>query len=152
MSSDPPAETSPTQDEGIAAVSADPSRNQRRARWTSVAAALGVLAIAGGVAAFLFLSSDPDAPIEQAAPALGLACPGLQAAAEAYEQGDSASFEQSIAQAAKVAEETLQKSGQAFGEPERIALELELSPNQSPAHIERLLELAIRDCQDLEPP
>jgi hypothetical protein len=57
-------------------------------------------------------------------------------------------FDRTIAQAAKVAEDTLQKSGQAFGEPERIALELDLSSNQSSARIERLLELATRECQD----
>jgi hypothetical protein len=149
MSSEPPSETSPMQDEGIAAESADPSGNRSRGRWTSVAAALGVLAVAGGVAAFLFLSSDSDRPTDQASPAQGLACPHLRAAAEAYEQGDSASFDRSIAQAAEVAEATSQKSGQVFGEPERIALELELSPNQSSARIERLLELALQGCHDL---
>lgn len=118
------------QDEGIAARSADPSGNQGRGRWTSVAVALGVLAVAGGVAAFLFLSSDPDPPTQQAAPAQGLACPHLRAAAEAHEQGDSASFDRAIAQAAEVAEATSQESGQVFGEPERIALELALGSEQ----------------------
>ena len=149
MSSEPPSETSPMQDEGVAAESADPSGNQGRGRWTSVAGALGILAVAGGVAAFLFLSSDPDRTTDQAAPTPGLACPHLRAAAEAYEHGDSASLEQSIAQAARVAEATSQNSGQVFGEPERIALELELSPNQSSARTERLLELALQGCHDL---
>jgi flagellar basal body-associated protein FliL len=152
MSSEPPSETSPTEDERIAAEFPDPSGNRGRGRWTSVAAALGVLAVAGGVAAFLFLSSDPDPPTNQAAPAQGLACPDLREAAEAHEQGDSASFDRSIAQAAEVAEQTLQTSGQVFGDPERIALELSLSDGGrgSSARAERLLEQALQDCRDIE--
>jgi flagellar basal body-associated protein FliL len=119
------------QDEGLAADSYEPSGNGRRGRWRSITAVVGVLAVAGGVAAFLFLSSDPAPPTDQATPALGLACPDLRAAAKAYEQGDDAAFDRSIAQAAEVAEQTLQTSGQVFGEPERIALELELGDEHS---------------------
>jgi hypothetical protein len=149
MSSGPPSETKPIEDERLAIESADPSGKRGRVRGASVGAALGILAIAGGVAAFLFLSSAPDPATEQASPAQGLACPHLRAAAEAYGQGDSTSFEQSIAQAARVAEATSRTSGQVFGEPERIALELELSPNQRSARVERLLELAVQGCHDL---
>jgi hypothetical protein len=143
MSSEPTSETSPMQASRKGPGSADASGNQGRGRWTSVAAALGVLAVAGGVAAFLFLSSDPEPPTDRAAPAQGLACPRLREAAEAYEQGDSASFDRLIAQAAEVAEQTLQTSGQVFGNPERVALELDLGSEQ---RIPLLLRKAERAC------
>jgi hypothetical protein len=101
------------------------------------------------VAAFLFLSSDPVPPTDQAAPAQGLACPNLQQAAEAYERGDRGAFEREIAEAAKIAQGTLDKSGQAFGKPERIALELELGQINDP---ERLLATAQDICSELERP
>jgi flagellar basal body-associated protein FliL len=140
------------QDEGLTAESHEPSASGGRGRWRSITAVVGVLAVAAGVAAFLFLSSDPDAPIDRAAPARGLACPDLRAAAEAYERGDDAAFDRAIAQAAEVAEQTLQTSGQVFGEPESIALELELAGGGSGESVrtERLLERALQDCRDME--
>jgi hypothetical protein len=110
------------------------------------------LAVAGGVAAFLFFSSDPDPPNDQAAAAQGLACPDLQTAAAAYERGDQAEFDRAVAQAAEVAEQTLQTSGQVFGEPESIALELELAGDGSGESVrtERLLERALQDCRDMD--
>lgn len=40
-----------------------------------------------------------------------------------YERGDSVAFNKTIGRAVKIAEGTLQESGQPFGEPGRIALE-----------------------------
>jgi hypothetical protein len=96
----------------------------------SVTAIAGVLAVAWGVAAFLFFSSRPDTPDEQSSLREGLACPYLRQAAEAYERGDRPAFNRTIARAATIAVDTLQESGQAFGEPERIALELDLGAEQ----------------------
>jgi hypothetical protein len=140
MSSEPPSDTSQGQDEGL---DAEPSGHDadgghgadgRKRWWMSVAAIAGVLAVAWGLAAFLFFSSRPDTfpdtRDEQTSPRQGLACPYLRLAAEAYERGDRPTFDRTIARAATIAEDTLQESGQAFGEPERIALELDLGAEQ----------------------
>ena len=126
MSSKPPSENTHEHEVGLAGESEDPSGSQSLGRQRTVSAIVAALVVAGGVAAFLFLSSDAEPPADRSAPTQGLACPHLRAAAEAYEQGNSVSFDRSIAEAAKVAEATAQKSGQIFGEPERIALELDL--------------------------
>lgn len=156
MSSEPPSDTSQELDDGLDPESLGPdsgrghSADREKRLWLPVATIAGVLAVAGGIAAFLFFTSSSDSADDQSSPRQGLACPYLRQAAAAYEEGDSALFDRTIAQAAKVAEGTLQKSGQAFGEPERIALELDLAPDQSSARIERLLRLALRDCPALE--
>jgi hypothetical protein len=149
MSSEPPAETSPMQDEGLAAEPHEPSGNGMQGRWRSITTVVGVLAVAGGIAAFLFLSSEPDPRDGRTVAVKGLACSYLRRAAEAFEKGDRDAFDQAIARAAEVAEDTLQKSGQVFGEPERIALELELGQIDDP---ERLLIGAQDICSELERP
>ena len=136
MSSEPPSETNPMQGEELTAESHKPSGDRMRGRWRSITTLVGVLAVAGGIAAFLFLSSEPDLRNEPAAAAKGLACPHLRRAAAAFENGDRDAFDQAIARAAKVAEDTLQISGQIFGEPERIALELQLGSEE---HVPLLL-------------
>lgn len=69
-------------------------------------------------------------------------------AAHAEEDGDREAFNDAIKRGAEVAKDTLQKSGQVFGEPERIALELGLASNLHDAHVERLLDMGLRSCQD----
>jgi hypothetical protein len=125
MSPDPPPETSLEQDEGLGTESREASETGARGKWT-IRAVLGVLVVAGGVAGFLFLSSEPHPPTGQVGPARGLACPYLRRGADAYERENRAAYDQEIARAAEVAEDTLQISGQLFGEPERIALEISL--------------------------
>lgn len=98
-----------------------------RVSWKSVATSVVALAIAGSVASALFF--DPDDQSQQrtnqpAAPEQGLACPSLEQAARSYDSGDRAGFKSAIARAANIAEGALQTSGQSFGEPERLALEL----------------------------
>lgn len=144
-------ETSNEQDDGISAETDAPNGNAEPRLWVTLAVLIGVLAVAGSVAALQFLSSAPDAKEKQAAPAQGLACPHLREAADVYDRGDRAAFEEAIARAAGIAEEALQKSGQVFGEPERIALELDLAPRQNSARVERLLEVALQYCQDMGP-
>ena len=119
----------------------------RRAVRRSVVAVVAALVIAAGVASFLLLSSGSDSKTGSAAPpARGLACPYLQQAADAYERGDRPAFDQAIDQAAQVAKEALQRSGEAFGDPERIALELRLSGGHDAT---RLLEKGHAFCSKL---
>jgi hypothetical protein len=140
MNSEPPSDPSQGQDERIDAeppghdAGGGHSADEGKRWWMSVAAIAGVLALAWGVAAFLFFSSrpdtSPDTRDELTSPRQGLACPYLRLAADAYERGDHPAVDRTIARAAKIAEDTLQESGQVFGEPERIALELELGADQ----------------------
>jgi|SRR5438093_4686268 len=118
-----------------------------RVRWRSIVTILGVLAVAGGIGLFLFLNQNSGSKPDQAAPMRELACPYLQHAADAYNRGDRLAYDQAISQAAHIAKDTLQTSGEAFGEPERVALELDLESNESPTRVERLLELALGDCE-----
>jgi hypothetical protein len=114
-------------------------------------AVVGVLAVAGGIGAFLFLNQNSGSKPDQVATMRGLACPSLQQASDAYSRGDQVAYNQAISQAAHIAEDTLQTSGQVFGKPERIALELDLESNESSTRVERLLELAAQGCQETPP-
>jgi hypothetical protein len=145
MSSEPPSKWGQQQDKGLPAQDAgrEHSADAWTWSWMSVAAVAAALVVAGGVAAFLFFYSGLDQPPEQAAPAQGLACPFLLRAADAYEKGDRVAFNREVARAAEVAEETLQKSGQVFGEPERIALELDLGSKED---VSILLERMDKAC------
>jgi hypothetical protein len=135
MSSEPPGSEDAPED---APVSESPgndidkrSGDRMRARWRpSIVPIVGVLTVAGGVGVFLYVTHGSDSKQEHVTPALGLTCPSLQQAADAYDRGDRAAYNQAIDQAARVAEDTLQKSGEVFGEPERIALELSLQQHR----------------------
>ena len=126
------------------------ARSPRGAPGSFVPWVLALL-IAGGIAGALFFTQEDDKPPkeparQQAAPEQGLACPSLEQAARAHESGDRAEFEDAIERAAAVAEETLQTSGQSFGKPERLALEIEQA---APADIGELLVQAEKACSSL---
>src|SRR5439155_26731067 len=151
MSSEPPG-SGDVQEEGPAT---EPSGDHvdrrasggRQARWrASIATAIGVLAVAGGVGAFLFLNQNSGSKPGHVATALGLACPYLEQAADAYKKGDHLAYNRAISEAAHVAEETLQTYGQTFGEPERIALELRLERHRSGTATLDLLSTAQAAC------
>jgi len=150
MSSEPPPEKSYAEDRGLEAQSPRAS-TRRREIWGSrgnarrSVAIAGVLAIAVGVSLFLFLTQRGGGGRQEgvAAPAVGLACPYLKQAAEAYDRGDPAMFDDAIERAAKVAEDTLQTSGQTFGTPERIAIQLRFGEN---GDVQRLLARAEAAC------
>jgi hypothetical protein len=150
MTSEPPSEPSYEHDERVVGESEDPSGTQSRGRQRTVAAIVAALVVAVGVSAFLFVS-DPETPAQQqpTKPAKGLACPDLLRALEAFEQGDQAEYEREIDRAAKAAENTLQNSGQVFGKPEEIALELDLGREKD---VDRLLESAQEICLESERP
>jgi hypothetical protein len=110
---------------------------------TSAAAALAVAAAAG---LFLFLTQDSGQHAAQPSPEQGLACPYLHQASDAYERGDTVAFNKTTERAMKIAESTLQESGQTFGEAERIALELGLG---NPKGAQELLRKAETVCSRL---
>jgi hypothetical protein len=150
QSSDPrqAPDDEPAGDHGVP----DQPNTATRRSWRSIGIAIAVLVIAGGVAAVLFLSPSEEQPKERAAPTRGLACPYLEQASQANDRGDRAAFETAITRAADVAQDTLQTSGQSFGEPERIALELGLAGSAGSNRVERLLGLALTECEDLGTP
>lgn len=152
---EPPSGKAVGQDEGVPAASPDPQApgepiaGRSRVAWPSIVTGAVVLAIAGGAGWSLFDTQSSQPRKESAPLARGLACPYLLQAADAYAQGDQSAFRQKIQQAARVAQDTLQTSGQAFGDPERVSIELDLAADLSPTRTKRLLELAVGDCQDL---
>jgi hypothetical protein len=151
MSSEPPG-SDHGQEEGSGNESpgshvAKRSRDGGRVRWrSSIVPIVGVLAVAGGIGVFLFLTQQSEPKPEHVSPALGLTCPSLQQAADAFDRGDRVTYSQAVDQAANVAEDTLQKSGEVFGQPERIALELRLGPQE---RIPELLGQAEKLCSRL---
>lgn len=119
-------------------------------RWTSIVIAVVAVVIAAAVAGSLLLNQTDEQPKEgAAAPTNGLACPYLQQASDAYDRGDQAGYENAVAQAKDVAEGTLQTSGQSFGTPERIALELGLGHHDDPTP---MLEHALAACAEKSVP
>lgn len=87
---------------------------------------VGGLVVAAVVVAVLLMGSDePDsAPATDAGPEQGVACPFLRDALDEFEAGNEASFVEAVRVAAREAELTLARSGQAFGRPEELALRL----------------------------
>lgn len=77
------------------------------------------------VAVYLWTSGEePDRPVVEA-PERGLACPDLREAFEQSEAGNEEALRGSVHAAARAGEQALDRSGQVFGRPEEIALELE---------------------------
>jgi hypothetical protein len=111
---------------------------------------VGVL-IAGGIGAFLWLTKG-DAPSTPASrPEEGVACADLRAASDHYQAGNDAQFEEAVNRAARVGELALDRSGQVFGRPEKIALELLFAvtenPRESPFQVRRLLAEVSEACK-----
>jgi hypothetical protein len=97
-----------------------PSRPSTRGYLIVVGA--GMLAV--GYVVFAQLSGPP-APSPPPPPQRGLACPYIEAATKALANGDELVFHQDVDQGAAVANETLNRSGEIFGEPEDLAIELQ---------------------------
>jgi hypothetical protein len=119
---------------------------ERGVRWVPIVAAVAVLAIAVGAGLYLFRTQTSGQASEPLPPARGLACPHLLQAADAYERGDLDSYHREIELAANAAEDALQTSGQIFGEPERIALELNLQQSMPESRVLALLGTARDRC------
>jgi hypothetical protein len=101
----------------------------RRLQIRHVALGAGIIA-ALAVGGYLWLSGD-DSPGETAdAPEAvvaqqGVACPHLHEAFTHRQAGDAEALRRSVDAAARASEHALQQSGQEFGRPEELALELQ---------------------------
>lgn len=89
-------------------------------------AVVGGLVVAAVVIAVLLMdSADPErAPEGETGPEQGVACPFLRDAFDEFEGGNDAAFQEAVRVAAREAELTLERSGEVFGRPEELALEL----------------------------
>jgi hypothetical protein len=110
----------------------DPARETggRKRRWPPsppwtrgylVAVVAGMLAV--GYVVFAQMSG-PGGPPLPPPPQRGLACPYIEAAAKSLANGDELAFRQDVDKAAAVATETLNRSGEIFGEAEDLAIQL----------------------------
>jgi hypothetical protein len=118
------------------------------------------VALAGGLIAAVALAgfvSTRGGPEQRGAaapepPQEGVACPHLRKAFEHYQVGDDQAFREAVRTAARVGEQTLQRSGQVFGPPEIAALELDSAlaeEGASTAKIEGFLTQARQACTRL---
>jgi hypothetical protein len=130
MNSEPQFDDRQTQDPEAAAPDASKARSRGgngKRNWNAIAMITGILVVAAAIGLFLYLMQGSDSETQSASPERALACPYLQQAADAREHQDRLAYSQAVDRAAQVAERVLQKSGQVFGVPERIALELALA-------------------------
>jgi hypothetical protein len=101
-------------------------RQPRRIDGTMIVGFVAGALIAIGIAAASLLGNvDTRQGVTPSDPAQrGLACPALEEAAAAFDEGDLPAFRDAVKEAARIAERTLETSGQVFGVPERTALTL----------------------------
>jgi uncharacterized membrane protein YccC len=93
-------------------------------QYRSMIEVLAVLLVAAALAVYLWTSGGgPDRPAT-AAPATGVACQALREAFEQNRAGNKVAARQSVDVAARAGEQALDQSGQVFGQPEKIAIEL----------------------------
>jgi hypothetical protein len=113
-----------------------PERGRRWARVLILAAGIVAAAAVGG---YLWLSGDDSTgdtadspPAETETVTVGIACPFLYEAFRHNQAGDNQALRQSVDEAAQAGEQALQQSGQEFGRPEEIAIELQHLLTQQP--------------------
>jgi hypothetical protein len=108
----------------------EPSKHARRLlpEWSrrpqTIDFIVGLL-VAGAVAVYLWTSDGGSDRPATARPQRGVACPHLREAFEQREAGNEVALRRSVGAAARASEEALNRSGQVFGRPEEIAIELQ---------------------------
>jgi hypothetical protein len=101
-----------------------------------------------GLVVAIWLGQDETDRSSTNPPRTHLACPLLAEAARHREASDERAFSLAVAEAAAVAEHALDTSGEQFGTPEEIALNLgALSDEPDDALVGRLLERAREACR-----
>jgi hypothetical protein len=95
--------------------------------WLPRIALIAGLVAAAAVGGYLWLSGGGggSSPPATAAPKRGVACPQLREAFEQNQNGNEPGLRRSVTAAARAGEQALDRSGQVFGRPEEIALELQ---------------------------
>lgn len=121
-------------------------------QYVSTIALLAGLLVVGAVAVYLWTSDGGSHRPPTAAPERGVACPALRRAFEQSKAGNSAAFREWVDEAAQAGVASLNRSGQVFGRPEEIALELEyaIGAGNAPAtEVSTLLESGRNACMRL---
>jgi hypothetical protein len=120
----------------------------------STIALLAGLIGAALIAGYLWLSDgdeSPSRPSAAAAPERGVACPQLREAFVHSRNGDEDGLLRSVNAAARAGERALDTSGQSFGRPEEIALELQYALSKIMSirdrRVRTLLEQAQEACE-----
>lgn len=116
------------------------------------------IVVAVAVGGYLWLSdgaptnetADAPQPVAQQ----GVACPHLQQAFTHSQAGDRTALRRSVDDAARASEQALQQSGQEFGRPEEIAIELQHALAQARAKAagdaQALLAEARAACEEVD--
>jgi hypothetical protein len=150
MSSDPP--------EGSPPLAPNRDKYQPPQRWgglsngARIGLVVGLVVVVAVAVALLAEREDPQPalPVETTSPSptSNLACAQLLEAEAALDAGDDVSFRAAIREAGRVARRTLDTSGEAFGAPERVAIELELSlqGDPEPESLRGTLERGLTAC------
>jgi hypothetical protein len=122
------------------------------AQRSAIALVAGLL-LAGGVAVYLWTSDEGSDRPATAAPERGVACPGLREAFDQNQAGNDAAFRRAVDAAARAGVQALDRSGQVFGRPEEIALELQYALTEGPDRARKdgtlYLEQAGKACEQL---
>ena len=125
--------------------------DRRPATSGRLAIGLGVVALLGFLVFLLLRPEGDDAPDAAPSPERGTACSYLFQASEAFTEGDVPAFLARVDLAAAEAERALDRTGVRFGQPERLALELQSYSDNEPfptARLEALLDRARSACGD----
>jgi hypothetical protein len=87
---------------------------------------LAGLVVAGAIASLLWVMDEkPSRAVPPPSPKRGVACPDLHRARFHHRSGNEMALREAVDTAARVGELALERSGQIFGRPEEIALELQ---------------------------
>jgi hypothetical protein len=147
-----PPEDGPKRDESLGR----PHKPDDDRSWVPKARSIALIgAIVGAlvIGVILTASEDVGSPASpEPESERGVACPFLRFALEAFDAGDDTGFANSVRVAARQAELTLERSGQVFGRPEEIALQLRSLVEREPASqtMRDLLLRAKAYCTDLQ--
>lgn len=126
-----------------------PRAARDRSRWVLITAVVVIVA-AAAIAGWALTRGEEDVVDRGSSPGVppqrGVACAEMQRAVAARASGDDVAFEQAVREAARLAERTLDVSGQIFGRPERLALELRYALGDGDEAVDASLRAAADAC------
>jgi hypothetical protein len=124
-------------------------RSDRLSLKTAIAVLVGLGMIGIVVGYLAFSDRESDQPSVGDGAQEGVACPHLRDAYDRRLEGKETAVRGAVEAAARAGEAALDRSGQVFGRPEEIALQLEYAiteGNRAATNVSRLLENARDAC------
>lgn len=126
------------------------SRPSRDRSPSVLITAIVAIVVAAAIAGWALTRGEEDVADRGRSPGVppqrGIACVEMQRAVAARASGDDVAFEQAVREAARLAERTLDVSGQIFGRPERLALELRYALGDGDEAVDASLRAAADAC------